>query len=338
MKVLVTGATGFLGSRLAGWLTRLGYSVTVLARPTSDRRRLVGLDIEFATGDVTDRTSVRDATRGVDVVYHCAAMLEFGSASPERLVRVNVEGTRNVLEEAVDAGAVAVHVSSVAALGPTGPDPVDETHWSIRDPVVTYERTKRDGHLVARALASCGAPVRIAIPGGVYGHGDEGSMATLIETFVSYPTPLGYLPDMVQSLVNVDDCAQAVALIGEIGRDGEEYLLCADAVPFREWFELIAAGAGRRAPFAYVPTRVVRWSSRPASTVARWLGANPVMLTETIEIATRHQAFSGQKARRELGWSPRSLRQGMTEMCGAIRRDNDRRRTARRRGVRVPER
>jgi farnesol dehydrogenase len=189
-----------------------------------------------------------------------------------------------------------------------------------------YEGTKRRGHLVARAMAQAGAPVRIGIPGGIYGYGDTGSMAKLIETFVTYPTPIGYLPDMVQSLVNVDDCAEGLVLIGERGRDGEEYLLCADSVPFREWFQLIAAGAGRRPPLVFVPTRWVRASARPVAAIARAVGANPDMLIETIEIATRHQAFSGDKARRELGWSPRSLRQGMTEMCGRIRQDNDRRR------------
>jgi dihydroflavonol-4-reductase len=239
---------------------------------------------------------------------------------------VNVDGTRHVLEAAVDQGATTVHVSSVSALGPTGPSPVDEQWWSPNEPSVGYEATKREAHLLARAMAARGAPVRIGIPGGIYGYGDESSMAKLIEAFTSYPTPIGYMPELVQSLVNVDDCATGLRLIAEHAPDGGEFILCADAVPFREWFELIAYGAGRRPPIAYVPTSAVRWSSRPAAALTRWFRGNPDMVIDTVEIATRHQAFSGDKARSELGWAPRSLRQGMVEMCGAIRRDNDRKR------------
>lgn len=331
MRVLVTGATGFLGSHLARRLLAGGHDVVVLARETSDRSRLDGLDVTLVTGDVTDRASVRRGLAGVDVVHHCAARLEFGPADATGLEAVNVHGTRNVLEEAAEAGVPAIHVSSVAALGATGPEPVDEAHWADAEPQVVYERTKRAGHLVARELAGAGAPVRIGIPGGIYGYGDTGSMAKLIDAFTTHPTPVGYLPELVQSLVQVDDCADALVRIAERGRDGEEYLVCADVVTFRQWFELIAAGAGRRPPFVYVPTSAVRWASRPVCALADRFGTNGDMVRETVEIATRHQAFSGDKARRELGWAPRPLRQGMAEMCGAIRRRNDRRRAERRR-------
>ncbi len=177
-----------------------------------------------------------------------------------------------------------------------------------------------------------GASVRIGIPGGIYGFGDESSMAALIETFTTYPTPVGYMPELVQSLVNVDDCATGLRLIAERGRDGDEFILCADAVPFRTWFELIAAGAGRRRAdrlSAHEGRAVVEPAGRHARSPA------PVrrreMIVDTVEIATRHQAFTGDKARRELGWEPRDLRQGMTEMCGAIRMASDRDRLSRRR-------
>lgn len=330
MRALVTGATGFLGSRVARRLGEVGTDVRVIVRPTSDLRRLDGLDVDIVHGDVTDRASVFAATRDVDVVYHCAALVELGPPDTTRLHDVNVNGTRHVLEAAADVGALAVHVSSVSALGPTGVEPVDETWWSPEEPSVPYERTKRAAHELARSFAANGARVRIGIPGGIYGYGDESSMAALITAFASYPTPVGYMPELVQSLVNVDDCAEGLRLIADRGDDGDEFILCADAVPFRRWFELIAFGAGRRAPIAFVPTGAVRWASRPIAGVMRRVGANPGVVTDTVAIATRHQAFSGDKARSELGWQPRDLRQGMVEMCGAIRMDNDRKRAARR--------
>jgi nucleoside-diphosphate-sugar epimerase len=299
--------------------------VRALVRRTSDLKRLDGVDVELAYGDVADRSSVDAAMTGVDVVFHCAALVELGPNDPARLREVNVGGTHNVLEAASASGALAVHVSSVSAHGPTGPTPVDESWWADKPPTVAYEAAKRDAHLLAQRMANEGASVRIASPGGIYGYGDVSSMAQLIETFSRFPTPVGYMPELVQSLVNVDDCADALLLIAERGSDGDEYLVSADTVTFREWFELIAFGAGRHSPIAYVPTGFVRWSSRPVAAMVRRLGGNAGMITDTVEIATRHQAFSGERARRELGWAPRDLRQGMVEMCGAFRRDHQQR-------------
>lgn len=330
MRALVTGATGFLGSTLSRHLSQAGDHVRVLVRPTSDRSRLAGIDVEVAEGDVTDERSVAAALDGVDAVFHTAALVQFGSGDRDRMWQVNVEGTRNVVGGACERGVLAVHVSSVAALGPTGPEPVDESWWNDADPVVEYERTKRAAHLYVRELAAEGGRVRIGIPGGIYGFGDESAMAKLISIFVRYPTLIGYMPELVQTLVAVDDCADALVRIAERGRDGEEYIISAGTATFREWFEAIASGAGRRPPVAYVPTGLVRWSGGPAGAVARWVGADPERLRGTIEMATRHQAFRGDKARRELGWEPRSLEVGMAEMASAIRRADEERRAERR--------
>lgn len=319
MRALVTGATGFLGSHLARRLADRGDVVRVLVRPTSDRRRLDGLPLELVEGDVTDAASVERALADVDLVFHTAALVQFGPSDPSQLQQVNVQGTRNVVGGAAARDILAVHVSSVAALGPTGPDPVDESWWYPGTPVGAYETTKRDAHLYVRELASAGKPVRIGSPGGIYGYGDESTLAKLIRAFVLYPLLVGYMPDLVQSVVNVDDCADALLRIADAGADGEEYLISAQAVTFRQWFEAIAAGAGRRPPLAYVPTGLVRGSRRPASSVARWVHANPQKLSEMIETATCHRSFSGDKLRRELGWNPRSLRDGMTEMADGIK-------------------
>ncbi len=326
MRALVTGATGFLGSALARRLVADGHEVRILARSTSDRSRLAGIDVDAVVGDVTDPGAVGRALADVDVVFHAAAYVEMGARDPSAMERVNVDGTAIVLQAAADRDVLAIHVSSVAALGPTGPDEVDESWWNPAEPVVAYERTKRAAHELALDLVDDGARIRIGIPGGIYGAGDTTSMGQLITAFVSYPTPVGYLPEVVKALVNVDDCADGLVRIATSGVDGEQYLLCADAVPIRRWFECIALGAGRRPPSLYLSTRTLRRSARPAARLASLVGANPTLVVDTIEMAACHQAFSGDRARKELEWDPRSLETGMAEMATAIRAERSGRR------------
>src|SRR5207248_10856219 len=147
MTSLVTGASGFLGSRTAAALCARGQSVRVLVRPTSDRRRVADLPVEYAEGDVTDRPSVEKALDGVETVYHSAALYELGTGRPEYMEQVNVGGTANVLEAANERGILAVHVSSVAALGPTGATPVVEGHWRQDIPRSPYDATKKPAHV-----------------------------------------------------------------------------------------------------------------------------------------------------------------------------------------------
>lgn len=320
MRALITGATGFLGSHLARQLVGRGDEVVALVRTTSDRGRLAGLDLTYAEGDVTDAGSVVRAVAGVDQVFHCAGVVEFGPRDRSFLDRVNVEGTRHVLDAAVAAGVPAVHVSSLAALGATEPDrpPKDESWWSPSPPAAVYEETKRKGHEHARALAAAGASVRIVMPGGIYGVGDQSTLHDLIRAYSLWWLPLGYFPEIRQCTVHVDDCADALVRVADHGTDGEEYLAVAETVTIREWITLIARGGGHRPPPWYVPTTVVRRLGGPAGKASVWFGRSPTEVPETIAVATHDCAYTGTKLRAELGWEPRPLDEGMAEMARAL--------------------
>jgi nucleoside-diphosphate-sugar epimerase len=309
---LVTGATGFLGSRTAAALCDRGETVRVLVRPTSDRRRLDGLPLAFAEGDVTDRSSVEKALDGMDVVYHSAALYELGTDRPEYMERVNVGGTENVLEAAHERGILAVHVSSVAALGPTGPQPAVEGHWRQDMPRSPYEATKKRAHLLARAMAGSGARVRISMPGSIYGPDDPSLLGTAHKwLFRGMPVAIG--ARLIMSFVHVDDCADGLVRIAEHGRDGEEYILASRTATFRQWFETIAQVTGKRPPRWYLPDFVVY---DVGDVVRRAIPGKPGrVLRDAIAMsAGENWSFSGEKARRELGWDPRSLEQGMVEL------------------------
>ncbi len=322
-RVLVTGATGFLGSHVARRFAERGANVRVLVRTTSDRSRLDGVDVEAAIGDVTDLASVERAIEGTDLVVHCAAVVEFGPRDPSLMAAVNVGGTEHVLGAAAARSIPAVYVSSLAALGETPADqpPQDESWWNPGPPAAAYEGHKRAAHLFARSLVADGAAVRIVMPGGIYGAGDQSTMFDLIRSYALWPLPLGYFPEVRQSTVNVDDCADAIVRVADHGTDGGEYIAVAEAVTIKEWLTLIAHGAGHRPPVVHLPTGVVRALGGPGATVAGWLGQSPTMVTETIAVATHDSAYTGAKLRAELGWEPRPLAVGMAEMATAIKAD-----------------
>ena len=323
MRVLVTGATGFLGSHVARRLAERGDEVRVLVRSSSDRSRLDGLDLDYAIGDVTDQASVERAVEGTDLVFHCAAVVEFGPKDPSFMASINVGGTRHVLDAAAERDILAVYVSSLAALGETPADqpPQDESWWASGDLAATYERQKREAHEHARSLIAGGARIRIAMPGGIYGVGDQSQMYDLITYFSRYPLLVGYMPEIRQSTVSVHDCAEALLLIADGGTDGGEYIVVAGAHTVREWLGFIAEGAGHRPPLVYLPTKAIKALGRPGGKVAGWFGQSPTMVPEIVAVATHDSAYRGDKLRRELGWSPRDLRTGMAEMAQQIQAD-----------------
>lgn len=316
--VLVTGATGFLGSHVARQLADRGDDVRVLVRRTSVLDRLAGLPVALHHGDVTDRDSVFAAAEGVDAVIHCAALVDLGARDTGPMFEVNVVGARNVLEAAAANEAVGVHVSSVSALGDSGDGVADEDWWNERQANVGYYRIKREAHLQARELAAQGAKVRIGSPGGIYGIGDDSEMAQLIKMFVNYPTPFGYVPTLYQSLVQVDDCADGLIRIADDGIDGREYILCTDVVTVRQWFEAIAAAAGRRPPTYWLSAEAIQKILAPATKIMERVGINSTQAVEIADILSGNQAFSGDRMRNELGWAPRPLQQGMDEIADAL--------------------
>lgn len=307
---VVTGAAGFLGSRLVGRLLEADPRATVrtldLERAAWQRLDAYGARVERVSCDITDARAVEGALEGADEVFHVAALYELGTRDPARMHAINVGGTENVLGAAAREGALAVHVSSVAALGPTGVAPRGEQHWNDDAPRSVYAATKREAHRVAQAFARR-SRVRIAMPATIWGEGDPSMLGRAQHLLARAPVVPIVRPDMRLCFVHVDDCADGVARVAEHGRDGESYILCAEVLPLARWIEL---ASGDR-PRVRVPDRLLDAAAAIARRVPTSLRARSFplrLLHEAAEMsAAVHWSFSGERARTSLGWSPRAI-------------------------------
>jgi dihydroflavonol-4-reductase len=228
---------------------------------------------------------------------------------------VNVDGTRTVLAEATSRGALVVHVSTVAALGPTGEEACAESHWSGTTPRSAYEATKREAHVLAREAAKAGARVRIALPATILGPGDPSLTGRVHRIAARGLLRVGARPRMRLACVHVDDCAEGVIAVAERGQDGEEYVLAEASPTLRAWFTAFARAAGQRPPRVYVPDALLD----AVAAVAGRLPMPPLLREAAAMSSGAHWTFTGDKARRELGWSPRPFEDTLRDVAAALR-------------------
>jgi dihydroflavonol-4-reductase len=324
MKALVTGATGFVGAAVARALLGGQWQVRVLVRRGSDRRNLQSLDAEVFEGDLTDSSSLERATQGCEGLFHVAADYRLGARDPKELYRVNVEGTRNVLNAAQRSGVRRiVYTSSVATIGiPADGTPGDEqSATSLANMIGHYKRSKYLAEEVVREAAQGGISVVIVSPSTPVGPGDL------------KPTPTGQLVldaaagrmpayvDTGLNIVHVDDVAAGHLLAYERGNAGERYILGGQDMSLREILQMIARLEGRSPPRVRLPYAVVLPIAYVAEGFARLSGRSGRITLEGVRMSRKKMFFSSAKAARELGYRWRPPRQAFED---AIRwyRDN----------------
>ncbi|MET0768913.1 MAG: NAD-dependent epimerase/dehydratase family protein [Solirubrobacteraceae bacterium] len=301
-RTLVTGATGFVGSHVVRARLARGDEVRATVRASSSREALEGLDVELATAQLGDRAALRRALRGVDRVFHVAGTTNL-RASPAELARVNVEGTRTVMEEALRAGVQrVVHTSSIGAVGPARPGgAVDERHVFPPSIDVPYAVSKHLAETEALRVAARGLDVVIVCPAHVFGAGDLGPTSTgVVRKFL-----LRRIPAYVSGAINVVDVADVAAghvLADERGVTGERYILGTRNYTWDRLFAELARISGVERP----PLEVSREVALAAVAVAARGPVKPPVTEEEIRGASHWWTCRAGRARRELGWTTRS--------------------------------
>lgn len=320
--VLVTGASGFLGAAVAGVLRRDGFRVRVLVRPTSRRDNLDPAD-EVVTGDVTDRAAVARAMHGARHVFHVAADYRLWAPDPWVLFRVNVDGTRLVMEEALRAGVErVVYTSSVATLRLAEGVIADETMpLDAEHAIGAYKKSKVLGErAVEDMVAREGLPAVIVNPSTPIGPRDVKPTPT---GRIIVEAASGRMPAFVDTglnLAHVDDVAAGHLMALRNGEVGERYILGGENVFLRDMLIEIARRVGRRPPRIELPRRALFPLAWAAEGLAKLTGREPFVTADGLRLARYRMFFDDRKARREIGYVSRPWQDGIADALEWFRR------------------
>jgi dihydroflavonol-4-reductase len=304
-KVLVTGASGFVGSAVAKKLVQNGSQVRALVRPASQRAHLADLDLEFVHGDLRDADSIREALVGVRYLFHVAADYRLWARDRREIVMSNVAGTRTIMAEAMRAGVERiVYTSSVATLAlRIDGSPADETTpLADGQGIGTYKQSKVAAErLVEAMITQEGLPAIIVNPSTPIGPRDVKPTPTgrIIVEAARGKIP-GYV-DTGLNLVHVDDVAEGHLAALHRGRIGERYILGGQDVALGDMLADIARIVGRRAPRLKFPRLAVMPFAYAAEAAAYITGREPFATVDGLHMAKYRMFFTAAKAERELG-------------------------------------
>jgi dihydroflavonol-4-reductase len=316
-RVLVTGASGFVGSAVARALVGAGYDVRALVRKTSPRTNLDDLEVEIVEGDMRDTGSLEAAMCGARYLFHVAADYRLWAIDRQEILRTNRDGTRNVMRAALKAGIDRiVYTSSVATLGgaPAGSSADETMRLGESCAIGTYKRSKIAAeHVVEDMIRAEGLPAIIVHPSTPIGPRDVKPTPTgriIIEA------ACGRMPCYVDTglnLVHVDDVAEGHLAALRIGAPGDHYILGGQNVPFAAMLGDIAALTGRRPPWVRLPRHLVYPFAFAAEARAWMTRREPFVTIDGLRMSRHKMFFSSAKAERDLGYRPRPYVEALAE-------------------------
>ncbi len=315
-KVVVTGANGFLGSWVVKRLLGEGHQVQSLVRKSSDLSELEGVKTEYVYGDVTDLHSLLENFKNVDTVFHLAGLIAYNRADRQKMEKVNVTGTENVIEACRSTGVrKLVHLSSVVAVGAGfSPDQIlnEDSTYNLSHLNLGYFETKRKAEiLVQQACEKKRIDAVILNPSTIYGPGDakKGSRKTQVK--VAQGKFKFYTSGGV-NVVAVEDAVDGIVSAWKKGRTGERYILAGQNLSIKHLFEIIANEAGQKPPSMLLPTPLLH-ALGIAGDLMGTLGMKSPISRENAYTSTLFHWFDSAKAQRELDFKPRAAELAISE-------------------------
>jgi nucleoside-diphosphate-sugar epimerase len=314
MRIFLTGGTGYIGRALARRLAEAGHEVRALVRATSKTEPLRELGIATFVGDIGDRYSMRAAMSGADWVIHAAADLDPG-APAERMQQINVQGSENVASLAYKLGVGRfLSVSSIAWFGgsPADGSPGTEASPALQPFPSLYSATKHAGEQAIQEWARRGLRVNTVYPSLVYGPpGKKEGSNFFLRQIVKGRIPAVVGADRKASWIYLDDLVDGLLKVMEAAPPGRGYLMAGDVTTVRDLVDRVCRLGGVRPPRLNLPVPAARALMLAALPLFKLRGRRPPVAPEQLESLARHWAFDDTRARTELGWTPRTLDEGL---------------------------
>lgn len=320
MKILVTGATGFIGGHLVEKLVSDKHDVTCLVRNESKGRKLEEqYGITYVQGDVTEEESLGCLKDEFEVIFHLAAMGHVSAISDEAcqtFININEGGTRNLINHFRGSKILKkfIHFSSTAAMGPIGEPILDEK--SVPNPITPYQISKnRSEQLSLKAYEDFGFPTIVIRPCMVYGIGGYGEFYKFCKLMKKGIFPKVGLGANLTPLVNVKDVVQASLNAMYYGKCGEAYIIASEkSIKMDDLHTLIIQNIGRRSPYIYIPTWLALFGAKMLESLCQIIGKEPIVTYRNIKSTITNRTFCIDKAKKDLKYKPIvSFKEGIAE-------------------------
>ncbi|NQY67378.1 MAG: SDR family oxidoreductase [Flavobacteriales bacterium] len=324
MKIFVTGSTGYVGNKLVHRLAQEGEIVHALCRSKSKHHLLQHQNIVIIEGDIFDEEAVLKGMAGCYQVYHLAAYVGVWNKNRNEFYRVNVEGTKNILDKAIHSGVKRSVVTSTAGVfGPAITATVTEETTITIEPFTDYEKSKREVEKIALSYCDKGIEVVIVNPSRIYGpgiRGESNSVTKMIDLYINGKWRL--IPENGEGVGNyvfIDDVVNGHLLAMEKGRDGEKYILGGDNINYNELFRKIREVARVDYMLIKLPLWLMMVVAGQQKLFAELFGIKPFITPPWVRRYVHKWTLSCEKAEVELGYKSVSIKEGVIKTVDWLR-------------------